>query len=116
MVRLKDQLLAKIDNRTACVGVIGLGYVGLPLAMEFAEAGFKVIGYDVSDRVVKALMRGESHIQDVPAKQIAKHVKAGRFIATTDEKRLAEVDTISIAVPTPLAKTRDPDMSYVISA
>jgi UDP-N-acetyl-D-glucosamine dehydrogenase len=113
---VKDRLLLKIRDRSATTGIIGLGYVGLPLAMEFCEAGFTVIGYDVSERVTRALMRGESHIQDVPAKQVAKHVKAGRFIATVDEARLADCDTISIAVPTPLAKTRDPDMSYVIAA
>ena len=113
---VKDRLLAKIRDRSATTGVIGLGYVGLPLAMELAEAGFKVIGYDVSERVVGALMRGESHIQDVPAKQIARHARAGRFIATTEEARLSDCDTVSIAVPTPLAKTRDPDMTFVIAA
>ena len=113
---VKDRLLARIKDRSATAGVIGLGYVGLPLAMEFAEAGFTVIGYDVSERVVQALMRGESHIQDVSSAQVAQHVKSGRFIATTDEARLADADTMSIAVPTPLAKTRDPDMSFVIAA
>ncbi|MEA3247685.1 MAG: nucleotide sugar dehydrogenase [Gemmatimonadota bacterium] len=113
---VKDRLLAKIHDRTATTAVIGLGYVGLPLAMELAEAGFHVIGYDVSEAVVRGLMRGESHVQDVPAKRVAKYVKAGRFEATTVEARLADADTVSIAVPTPLAKTRDPDMSYVIAA
>jgi UDP-N-acetyl-D-glucosamine dehydrogenase len=113
---VKDRLLSRIRDRSATTGIIGLGYVGLPLAMEFCEAGFSVIGYDVSERVTRALMRGDSHIQDVPSKQVAKHVKAGRFVATTDEARLGDCDTISIAVPTPLAKTRDPDMSYVIAA
>ena len=112
----KDALLARIQDRSAVVGVIGLGYVGLPLAVEFAKAGFHVIGYDVSQRVVALLMRGESHIQDVAAADVAALVKSGKFEATTDEARLAEVDAISIAVPTPLSKTRDPDMSYVISA
>jgi UDP-N-acetyl-D-glucosamine dehydrogenase len=115
-VGLKDQLLAKIDKRTACVGVVGLGYVGLPLALEFARAGFKVIGYDVSERVVKALMSGKSHIQDVPSAEVARLVKAGKFEATTEEARMREMDAISIAVPTPLAKTRDPDMGFVIAA
>jgi UDP-N-acetyl-D-glucosamine dehydrogenase len=115
-VGLKDQLLAKIDKRTACVGVVGLGYVGLPLALEFARAGFKVIGYDVSERVVKALTSGKSHIQDVPSAEVARLVKAGKFEATTDEARMREMDAISIAVPTPLAKTRDPDMGFVIAA
>jgi UDP-N-acetyl-D-glucosamine dehydrogenase len=113
---MKEQLLRKIDDRSACIAVVGLGYVGLPLALEFAAAGFRVIGYDVSELVTKALMKGESHIQDIPSKELAKHVKSGRFIATTDEKKLKEADAISIAVPTPLAKTRDPDMSYVLAA
>ncbi len=84
--------------------------------MEFCDAGFSVVGYDVTQRVVDLLMSGKSHIQDVPSSQVAAHVKNGRFIATTDEKAISRVDTVSIAVPTPLAKTRDPDMSYVISA
>ena len=115
-MQLKDQLLSKIENRSACIGVVGLGYVGLPLALEFANAGFRVIGYDVSEGVVKTLMAGKSHIQDVPSDELARLVKAGKFEATTDESRLQEMDAISIAVPTPLAKTRDPDMGYVIAA
>jgi UDP-N-acetyl-D-glucosamine dehydrogenase len=112
----KQALLDRIHDRTAVVGVIGLGYVGLPLAMEFAKAGFHVIGYDVSERVISRLMSGESHIQDVPSAEVAAFVRSGAFEATTDESRLHEADGISIAVPTPLSKTRDPDMSYVISA
>jgi UDP-N-acetyl-D-glucosamine dehydrogenase len=115
-VGLKDQLLDRIDKRSACVGVVGLGYVGLPLALEFARAGFKVIGYDVSERVVKALNSGKSHIQDVPSEEVARLVKSGKFEATTEESRMREMDAISIAVPTPLAKTRDPDMGFVIAA
>ena len=115
-MQLKDQLLAKIENRTACVGVVGLGYVGLPLALEFANAGFHVIGYDVSERVTKALMSGKSHIQDVPSAKLARLVKAGKFEATADESRMREMDAVLIAVPTPLAKTRDPDMSYVLAS
>jgi UDP-N-acetyl-D-glucosamine dehydrogenase len=113
---MKAQVLKRIHDRSAIIGVIGLGYVGLPLAVEFAKAGFHVIGYDVSRRVVDLLMRGESHIQDVPASEVSALVRAGLFEATTDENRLREADAISIAVPTPLSKTRDPDMSYVISA
>jgi UDP-N-acetyl-D-glucosamine dehydrogenase len=115
-VQLKDQLIAKIENRSACIGIVGLGYVGLPLALEFAKAGFKVIGYDVSERVVAALNAGKSHIQDVPSAELGKLVKAGLFEATTDESRMREMDAISIAVPTPLAKTRDPDMRFVLAA
>jgi UDP-N-acetyl-D-glucosamine dehydrogenase len=115
-VQLKDQLLGKIDNRTACVGVVGLGYVGLPLALEFADAGFRVIGYDVSERVANNLMAGRSHIQDVSSAKLARLVKSGKFEATANESRMQEMDAVSIAVPTPLAKTRDPDMSYVLAA
>jgi UDP-N-acetyl-D-glucosamine dehydrogenase len=109
-------LLARIADRSATIGVIGLGYVGLPLAMEFVHAGFRVIGYDVSERVIALLMAGESHIQDVPAAQVHAAVTSGRFVATADEARLKECDAISIAVPTPLSKTRDPDMAFVLSA
>jgi UDP-N-acetyl-D-glucosamine dehydrogenase len=113
---MKDVLLKRIEDRKATVAIIGLGYVGLPLAVEFAKGGFKVIGYDVSERVVRSLMEGHSHIQDVPSADVAKLVKKGLFEATTDESRLKEADAVSIAVPTPLVKTRDPDMSYVIAA
>ena len=113
---MKEQLLSRIRDRKAVVAVIGLGYVGLPLAVEFAKAGFKVIGYDVSQRVVDLLNGGESHIQDVADEDVAEAVKSKRFEATTVESRLREADAISIAVPTPLVKTRDPDMSYVLAA
>jgi UDP-N-acetyl-D-glucosamine dehydrogenase len=113
---VRDELLRKIDNRTATVAVVGLGYVGLPLAVEFAKAGFKVIGYDVSERVVSLLNAGKSHIQDVPSAEVADLVRRTLFTATTDESRLGDADAISIAVPTPLGKTRDPDMSFVQAA
>ena len=103
----KDRLLAKLTDRTAVSSVIGLGYVGLPLAMEFCEAGYTVVGFDVSERVVALLSRGESHIQDVPAAQVAKHVQSGRFRATTDETSLSTADAISTrdAAPSPGAVT-----------
>jgi UDP-N-acetyl-D-glucosamine dehydrogenase len=116
MTALKEQALARIADRTSVIGVIGLGYVGLPLAMEFVHAGFHVVGYDVSQRVVDLLMAGQSHIQDVPADAVHAAVSSGKFLATTVEDELHRCDAISIAVPTPLSKTRDPDMAYVLSA
>jgi UDP-N-acetyl-D-glucosamine dehydrogenase len=113
---MKDQLLRKIHDRSATVGVIGLGYVGLPLAVEMAKAGFHVIGYDVSDRVVSRLTAGHSHIQDVPSSEVAAIVRGGLFEATNDETQLGRCDAVSIAVPTPLGKTRDPDMTFVMAA
>ena len=110
------ELLRKIEDRSATVAIIGLGYVGLPLAVEFAKEGFRVVGYDVSRRVVDLLNSGASHIQDVPTADVAALVRAGRVHATTDETQLRQADAIAIAVPTPLVKTRDPDMSYVQSA
>ena len=113
---MKDHLLSKIQDRTAVIGVIGLGYVGLPLAMEFVHAGFRVIGYDVSQRVIDLLMAGQSHIQDIPHQVVQEAVAAGSFVATAVESRIGECDAISVAVPTPLSKTRDPDMAFVLAA
>jgi UDP-N-acetyl-D-glucosamine dehydrogenase len=112
----RSELLKLIESRHCTVAVVGLGYVGLPLAVEFARAGFKVIGYDVNGATVRELNSGRSHIQDVPSQQIAAIVKSGKFTVTDDPKRLGDADTVSIAVPTPLIKTRDPDMSYVQAA
>jgi UDP-N-acetyl-D-glucosamine dehydrogenase len=111
-----NELKRRIEARTARVGIIGLGYVGLPLALEFARAGFRVLGFDVSKGKVESLGRGESYIPDVPTKDLSEHVRAGRIEATTDFERLREVDAVSICVPTPLSKTKDPDMSFVESA
>jgi UDP-N-acetyl-D-glucosamine dehydrogenase len=115
-VTVKDDLLDKIKSRNATIGVIGMGYVGLPLAVEFAKGGFNVVGFDVSERVAQTLMRGESHIQDVSSGDVAALVKSGKLIATTDASKLRGAEAVSIAVPTPLVKTRDPDMSYVLAA
>jgi UDP-N-acetyl-D-glucosamine dehydrogenase len=111
-----DALLAKARDRSAVFGIVGLGYVGLPLAIELTRAGYRVLGLDVNQAVVDQLAAGASHIQDVPAEIVAQAVKQGRFSATTDLARLAEPDVISICVPTPLSKTKDPDVSFVLSA
>lgn len=112
----RDALLAKAKDRSALFGIVGLGYVGLPLAMELVRAGYRVLGFDISQRVVDNLNAGRSHVQDVPSSDIAAAVKDKKLSATTDLSRLAEPDAISIAVPTPLSKTKDPDVSYVIAA
>ena len=109
-------LLAKTKDRSALCGVVGLGYVGLPLVMEFVRAGYHVIGFDVNQGVVDLLNSGRSHIKDVPAAAVAAAVKSGKFVATTELTRLREPDAISICVPTPLSKTKDPDVSYVLAA
>jgi UDP-N-acetyl-D-glucosamine dehydrogenase len=98
------------------LGVVGLGYVGLPLAVEVARAGIHAIGFDVQERVVDGVQKGESHIQDVPSEAVAELRSSGRLEATTDMSRLGECDVISICVPTPLGKTRDPDISYILEA
>jgi UDP-N-acetyl-D-glucosamine dehydrogenase len=111
-----DLLKDKISSRRARVGVVGLGYVGLPLAVEFAEAGFDVTGIDLSEAKTARLNAGESYIGDVATKAVATLVKGGKLRATTDFSLITELDTINICVPTPLRKTKDPDMSYIVSA
>ena len=110
--RLKDKIKAK----TAHVGVVGLGYVGLPLAVEFAQAGFSVTGIDIDAAKAAAINRGESYIQDIPTSALAPLVKAGKLKATTDFAAVHSLDTVNICVPTPLRKTKDPDMSYIVNA
>ena len=110
------QLLAKAQSRTAVLGIVGLGYVGLPLAVELAEAGYRVIGFDLSTRVVEGITAGRSHVQDIPTERLARLVKAGKISATADLGRLKEPDGIAICVPTPLGKTRDPDVSFIAAA
>ena len=111
-----EALREKIKTRVARVGVVGLGYVGLPLALEFAKAGFSVTGIDVQNEKVARLNSGDSYIQDVPSASLSRLVADNRFRATTDFSIVADLDAINIAVPTPLRKTKDPDMSYVVSA
>jgi len=109
-------LAEKIRARTARVGIIGLGYVGLPLAVEFANAGFSVTGIDVSEDKVGKVNAGESYVGDIPTATLAGLAQAGKLRATADFSAIAELDTINICVPTPLRKTKDPDMSYIVSA
>jgi UDP-N-acetyl-D-glucosamine dehydrogenase len=112
----KQILLTSLNNHNAKVAVLGLGYVGLPLAVVFAEAGFNVIGIDPDGNKVKTICRGESHIQDVPGDQVARLVASGKLDATTDFSVLRGADAVSICVPTPLRKTGDPDLSFILSA
>jgi UDP-N-acetyl-D-glucosamine dehydrogenase len=113
---VSNTLRDRLADRSARVGVIGLGYVGLPLAVEFARAGFVTTGIDLDTRKVDAVNRGTSYIPDVPAPEVARLVNEQRLRATADFAAVAELDTINICVPTPLRKTKDPDMSYIVSA
>jgi len=109
-------LCEKIARREAQVAVIGLGYVGLPLAVAFAQEGLRVVGIEVDEAKVASVMRGESYVGDVPSQDVAALVAEGKLSATTDYAALAQADAIIICVPTPLSKTRDPDISYIIAA
>ncbi|MGE3956609.1 MAG: nucleotide sugar dehydrogenase [Vicinamibacterales bacterium] len=109
-------LLERIRTTQARIGIIGLGYVGLPLAVEFARAGFDVTGFDVDESKNVQINAGQSYIPDVPTAELAEVVHAGRLRATSDMARLAEMDVVDICVPTPLRKTKDPDLSYVVKA
>ena len=111
-----EQLEARIRSGEARVGTLGLGYVGLPLSVEFGTAGLRVTGYDLLPEKVAALNRGESYVGDVPAERVRELVAAGRFAASTDFDSLGEQDALIICVPTPLGKTRDPDLSMVVDA
>lgn len=111
-LRLKERL----QDKTATCSVIGLGYVGLPLAVEFAGAGLETVGIDISEVKVEKINRGESYIEDVRTKDLEAVVKKNKLRATTDFSVLRDVDTINICVPTPLRKTKDPDISYIVAA
>ena len=113
---LKEQLKGRILNKTAKIGIIGLGYVGLPLAVEIARAGYKCIGLDVSKEKISKLREGISYIGDIPSEAIKEIRDSNKFIADTDMSLLKEIDAVSICVPTPLNKSRDPDISFVMSA
>ena len=113
---LKQQLLDKINNKTAKVGVVGLGYVGLPLAVEKAHAGYQTIGFDVQDKKVNMVNEGQNYIGDVVDETLKKLVEDGSLKATTDFSFVKDVDTICICVPTPLDLYKQPDLSYVVSS
>jgi UDP-N-acetyl-D-glucosamine dehydrogenase len=111
-----DQAIKRFKSGDITFGVIGLGYVGLPLVVEAARSGLRVIGFDVKESVTKGINSGRSHIQDVADADVARFVQAGKVEATTDFRRLADCDAISICVPTPLSKTRDPDVSFILAS
>ncbi len=111
-----NSLLEKIENKSAIIGIIGLGYVGLPLAVEFAKSGFNVIGFDLSLEKIEKIKNKINYIQDVSSEDLRKCVEEKKLTATNDFSKLKDVDCVSICVPTPLRKTKDPDMSYIISA
>ncbi|MDF3053434.1 MAG: wecC [Geminicoccaceae bacterium] len=111
-----QDLINKAERRQILFGIVGLGYVGLPLAVELARAGYRVLGFDVNADVVEGLNQGHSHVKDVTEAQLQKAMECGRFSATTDMARLSEPDAISICVPTPLSKFKDPDVSYIVAA
>ena len=116
MAAAVDILRDKIRSRKARAGVVGLGYVGLPLAVELAKAGFHATGIDLDERKVQSVNDGRSYIPDVPTADVQALRAKGLLDATTDFAVVKDLDTINICVPTPLRKTKDPDMSYIVSA
>ena len=113
---IKQTLISQLEERSARIAVLGLGYVGLPLAVVFAETGFSVTGIDTAEDKVDSIMRGESHIQDVSSEQVARLVSSGKLSATTEFSVLQDIEAVSICVPTPLRKTGDPDLSFIMDA
>jgi len=111
-----QDLIAKAERRQILFGIVGLGYVGLPLAVELSRAGYRVLGFDINPDVVEGLNEGRSHVKDVTDAQLQRAMECGRFSATTDMSRLSEPDAISICVPTPLSKFKDPDVSFIVAA
>jgi UDP-N-acetyl-D-glucosamine dehydrogenase len=113
---IKAQVLKQIEEKKANVSILGLGYVGLPLAVAFAKAGFKVIGIDPIKSKVDLINSGESYILDVSTAEVAELVKSGRLSASTDFSNLRNADAVSICVPTPLKQTGDPDLSFIVNS
>jgi UDP-N-acetyl-D-glucosamine dehydrogenase len=116
MAKKQEVLIKKLENKTARIGVVGVGYVGLPLAVVFAEAGFNVVGVDPAEEKVAAINRGESYILDIDSARVENLLKKGKLTASVDYAVLKDVDAVSICVPTPLRKTGDPDLSFIVSA
>ena len=114
--KLFETTRERIENRSAIAAVIGAGYVGLPLATALAESGIRTIALDVDARKIEQLSAGRSYVGDIPSERLAPLVRSGKLTGTTEFRTLAEADAISICVPTPLRKTKDPDMSYIVSA
>lgn len=112
---MKDSLISKIENKQAVIGVVGLGYVGLPLLLCFVEKGFRAIGLDIDRKKTDALAKGQSYIKHIPVARVQKAASSGRLRATTDFSLIKECDAILIAVPTPLNRNREPDMTYIVS-
>lgn len=109
-------LMKKINDKTACLSVIGLGYVGLPLAVEMAKKGYQVLGIDIDKRKISRLQNGESYVLDVKSEDVKEMVRTGKLKVSTDFSELVLADTVSVCVPTPLRKTKDPDISYINAA
>ncbi|MCA9993474.1 MAG: nucleotide sugar dehydrogenase, partial [Anaerolineales bacterium] len=116
MMNAKTEILTRVANREAVLGVIGLGYVGLPLSVSFAQAGIRVVGIDVDERKVSMLNASQSYVEDVPDSVLVPLIQDGHFRASTDFAELTQVDAIAICLPTPLGETKDPDISFIISA
>ena len=113
---MNSSFAARVADRSAVIAIVGLGYVGMPLAMAYARAGFSVVGFDVDDGRVEALRRGESHLMDVPGATVQAHLSSGKFEPTADAKRLATADVIFVCVPTPFDRAKAPDLTFVESA
>ena len=115
MPKSVTELKASIVDKSATVGVIGLGYVGVPLIRAFVQAGFRTMGFDIDQTKVNRLLTGQSYIGHIPSEWISECIATKRFIPTADMRRLAEADALLICVPTPLSDSRDPDLSYIES-
>jgi len=116
MFKFKDELLLKLKSKAAKLGVVGLGYVGLPLAVEKATAGYEVIGSDIQDKKVQMINEGHNYIGDILDSDLARLVQEGKLKATTGFRFIKDVDTVCIAVPTPLDSYKQPNLSYVVSS